>query len=92
MNEFLDLLVNNCFKVNRKPDFTKAVSKINWALKAGSYFTNIEGWLEMLKQIINKSLFETQGDVLSVGLTPLITFLKSDLMTKNHMKAVFLCL
>jgi hypothetical protein len=39
-------MVENCFKVNRKPDFTKAISKLNWALKAGCYFTNINKWLE----------------------------------------------
>ncbi len=77
MNEFIDILLNNCFKANRKPDFTKAIGKINWALKAGSYFTKIQGWLEMIKQIIDKSLFGQEGEVLSIGLTPLITILKS---------------
>ncbi len=37
--------MNYCFKANRKPDFTKAIGKINWALKAVSYFTKIEEWL-----------------------------------------------
>ena len=58
MNEFVDKLMENCFKAHRKPDFTKAISKINWAIKAKCYFSDIKKWLLMFKNIISKALFQ----------------------------------
>ena len=84
MNGFLEFLLLNCFKVNRKPQFTKAISKINWAIKAGSYFTDINRWIEAIKEIINKAMFQSSTDILPVALTLIITLLKSDKATLQH--------